>query len=74
MFGGDPVAVDATCARLMSIDPWKVSYLDDAEAFLGNIASESIVQLAEDVEGLRQDFRVLESFETLKVTPGAAAG
>lgn len=74
VFGGDPVAVDATCARLMSIDPWKVSYLNDAEAFLGNIASESIAQLADDVDRLRQDFRVLESFEKLKVTPRAAAG
>jgi uncharacterized protein (DUF362 family) len=74
VFGEDPVAVDATCARLMSIDPWKVSYLSDAEGFLGNVGNESIAQLAEDVEGLRQDFRVLESFETLKVTPRAAAG
>lgn len=74
VFGADPVAVDATCARLMSIDPWKVSYLSDADAFLGNIASERIAQLAEDVDTLRQDFRVLESFETLKLTPRATAG
>jgi uncharacterized protein (DUF362 family) len=74
VFGDDPVAVDATCARLMSIDPWRVSYLSEAEAFLGNIASERIAQLAEDVDTLRQDFRVLESFETLKITPRAAAG
>jgi uncharacterized protein (DUF362 family) len=74
VFGDDPVAVDATCARLMSIDPWKVRYLSDAEAFLGNIAGERIAQLAEDVDPLRQDFRVLESFEELKVTPRAAAG
>jgi len=74
VFGADPVAVDATCARLMSIDPWRVSYLADAEAFLGNIADERITQLAEDVDTLRQDFRVLESFETLKLTPRATAG
>lgn len=74
VFGPDPVAVDATCARLMSIDPWKVAYLSEAEAFLGNLASERIAQLADDVDSLRQDFRVLESFETFKVTPRAAAG
>jgi uncharacterized protein (DUF362 family) len=74
VFGADPVAVDATCARLMSIDPWRVSYLGDAEAFLGNIGSERIAQLAEDVDTLRQDFRVLESFETLKLTQRATAG
>jgi uncharacterized protein (DUF362 family) len=74
VFGADPVAVDATCARLMSIDPWRVSYLSDAEAFLGNIAAERIAQLAEDVDTLRQDFRVLESFEALKLTPRATAG
>ena len=33
-----------------------------------------ITQLAEDVDTLRQDFRVLESLETLKLTPRAAAG
>lgn len=74
VFGADPVAVDATCARLMSIDPWRVSYLRDAEVFLGNVAGERIVQLAEEVDPLRQDFRVLESFEPLKLTPRAAAG
>jgi uncharacterized protein (DUF362 family) len=74
VFGADSAAVDATCARLMSIDPWRVAYLSEADAFLGNIASERIAQLAENVDALRQDFRVLESFETLKLTPRATAG
>jgi uncharacterized protein (DUF362 family) len=55
-FGEDPVAVDATCARLMTLEPWKVQYLADAEPFLGNIAEERIEQVGEDLEGLRQDY------------------
>jgi uncharacterized protein (DUF362 family) len=65
-FGEDPVAVDATCARLMTLEPWKVQYLADAEPFLGNIAEERIDQVGEDLEGLRQDYAVLEQFRTLK--------
>lgn len=74
VFGADPVGVDATCARLMGIDPWKVAYLRDAGDFLGNVAEGSIVQLAEEVDALRQDFRVIESFQTLRLTPRSAAG
>ena len=74
VFGADPVAVDATCARLMSIDPWKVPYLRDAEAFLGNVAGDRIEQLGEAIEAYQQDFAVLESFRALKLTPQAAAG
>jgi uncharacterized protein (DUF362 family) len=64
--GEDPVAVDATGARLMTLDPWKVHYLAEAEAFLGNVAEERIEQIGEDLEAMRQDYAVLESFRALK--------
>ncbi len=71
VMGADPVAVDATAARLMTIDPWKVTYLREADAFLGNVAEERIEQMAEDVAALRTDYAVLPAFQFLK--PGRTA-
>jgi uncharacterized protein (DUF362 family) len=66
VFGSDPVAVDATAARLMTIDPRKIRHLAEAGRFLGNIAEERIDQLGEAIDRLRQDFRVLPMFRALK--------
>jgi uncharacterized protein (DUF362 family) len=66
VFGADPVAVDATCARLMTLEPWRIGYLSDAEPFLGNIAEERIEHVGEPLDALRQDYRVLDLFRDLK--------
>ena len=66
VFGDDAVAVDATSARLMKIDPQGLEYLTMAEPFLGNVARAAIDQLGEDPEPLAQDFRVLDKFQKLK--------
>jgi uncharacterized protein (DUF362 family) len=66
VFGADPVAVDATCARLMSLEPWRIAYLANAEPFLGNVADERIDHVGEPLDTLRQDYRVLEQFRDLK--------
>jgi uncharacterized protein (DUF362 family) len=66
VFGDDPVAVDATAARLMTIDPRKVRYLAEAGRFLGNVVEERIDQVGEPIDRLRQDFRVLPRFDALK--------
>ncbi len=65
-FGEDLVAVDATCARLMTLEPSRITYLADADAFLGNVAEERITQLGEPLEALRQDYAVLDRFRALK--------
>jgi uncharacterized protein (DUF362 family) len=70
VMGTDPVAVDATAARLMTIEPWKVDYLRQADAFLGNVAEDRIEQLAEELESKRQDYGVLPRFQFLKPTSG----
>src|SRR5687768_5640026 len=67
IFGADLVAVDATAARLMKIEPKKIKYLAEAGEFLGNVQHESIEQIGEDVERLQKDFRVIEEFHDLKV-------
>jgi uncharacterized protein (DUF362 family) len=66
VFGDDPVAVDATAARLMTIDPRQIRYLIEAGRFLGNVAEERIDQAGEPIDRLRQDFRVLPAFHALK--------
>lgn len=74
VFGTDPVAVDATCARLMSVDPWKVDYLRKAGEFLGNVADDLVEQVGEPLEAFRRDYRVVESFERTKFSPRMTAG
>jgi len=66
LFGADLVAVDATAARLMKVEPRKVKYLEMAGDFLGNLAYERIEQLGESIDSLQQDFRVIDSFADLK--------
>lgn len=74
VFGGDPVAVDATCARLMDIDPQKVNYLQEAGRFLGNVEGERIVAIGEDPDRYRRDYRVLSRFTGIKSNSRATAG
>jgi len=44
VFGDDLVAVDATVARLMKIEPTKMKSLVRVEEFLGNTTPEKILQ------------------------------
>ena len=67
VFGSDMVAVDATAARLMKIDPHKIAYLEHAGDFLGNIAIERIVQTGLAIESAWQDFAVIDAFRHLKI-------
>jgi uncharacterized protein (DUF362 family) len=70
IFGDDLVAVDATAARLMTIEPRKIQYLEKAGEFLGNTAYEQVEQIGEKPEKLQQDFRVIKSFQYLKTLKG----
>jgi uncharacterized protein (DUF362 family) len=69
IFGDDLVAVDATAARLMKIEPRKIKYLAEAGKFLGNVNYENIEQIGEKLEGMQKDFRVIEEFQDLKILP-----
>jgi uncharacterized protein (DUF362 family) len=61
----DPVAADATCARLMGFDPLKVQHLSDGGRFLGNLKTERIIMLGERVEPVTRPFSVLPEFHYL---------
>jgi len=70
ILGDDLVAVDATAARLMKIEPRKIEYLEIADRFLGNIPSERIQLVGERLQRFQQDYRVIENFQQLKVLTG----
>lgn len=67
IFGDDLVAVDASAARTMRIDPEKIKYLAKAGEFLGNLAADRIEQIGERIESVRQDFQVIEDFKAAKI-------
>jgi uncharacterized protein (DUF362 family) len=68
--GTDLVAVDATCARLIGLDPARLDYLSTASAFLGNINAARIDQRAESIERYRSDFVVPQQFKGRKLASG----
>jgi uncharacterized protein (DUF362 family) len=68
VMGTNLPAVDATCARLMRINPWRVGYLAEASGRLGPIAERHIDQRGETIASLSQPFRLLDhpAFATLR--------
>ena len=64
--GDDPVAVDATCARIMGLLPEKIAYLARAATLLGHIQQEQIQQIGESVSSTRTPFDVLSAFDHLR--------
>lgn len=61
----DPVAADATCARLMGLDPEKVAHIRAGAQFLGNSSTDRIGQLGELVQVPTPAFHVVPEFEYL---------
>ncbi len=62
----DPVAADATCARLMGLDPDKVTHIRVGAQFLGNCSPEHIRQLAEGLPPPETLFRMVPEFQYLQ--------
>lgn len=60
VMGTNLPAVDATCARLMRIDPARVEYLAGASGRLGPIEERHIEQRGESIAALAQPFRLLD--------------
>jgi uncharacterized protein (DUF362 family) len=65
ILGDDPVAVDATCARVMGLAPERIEHLAKAGALLGHLQPEKIRQLGESVASVRTPFAVLPAFQKL---------
>ena len=68
--GSDLVSVDATCARIIGLDPAKIAYLSQASEFLGNMDEARIDQRGENPSRYRTRFEVLEQFRGLQLPGG----
>lgn len=62
----DPVAADATCARLMGLDPEKITHIRAGAQFLGNSSVARIDQLGEPVSAPATPFQTVPEFEYLR--------
>jgi len=68
VFSDDPVAADATCARLMGLKPDRIPHIREAAKFLGNASMELIDQLADPATPPDTPFKVVPEFEYLRAT------
>ena len=68
--GTDCVAVDATCARAIGLDPMRLDYIKEASAFLGNADPERIEHRGEPPSRYAFRFEVLPQFESLRLAAG----
>jgi uncharacterized protein (DUF362 family) len=64
--GTDPVAVDATCARIIGLDPDKMPYLKEASAFLGVSDERRIVHRGELPSRYASRFELVHTLEHLR--------
>jgi uncharacterized protein (DUF362 family) len=67
----DPVAADATCARLMGLEPTRITHIRIGAQFLGNASTERIDQVAESVCTPANPFEIVPEFQHLRVTDSA---
>ena len=68
VMGRNLPAVDATCCRIMGIDPAKVEYLRLAsEADLGKVEESAIEQRGEKIADVRTNFSLIDSFHGLRL-------
>ncbi len=64
--GTDRVAVDATCCRIMRIDPTLVTYLKLAEDN-GQTLASNVRQIGEPVRAVQTEFRLVPEFAALRL-------
>jgi uncharacterized protein (DUF362 family) len=61
VMGRNLPAVDATCARIMGINPHRILYLAGAAGRLGTIREDRIRQLGETIAGVRTPFALIDT-------------
>jgi len=72
IMGSDPVAVDATCCRLMKLDPERIRYLVlGHHKRLGLIKAGEIQQIGESIASLAMPFETVPHFQPLKMAQSA---
>jgi uncharacterized protein (DUF362 family) len=61
----DPVAADATCARLMGFNPGRIVHIREGSRFLGNSSPKLLDQIGEILTPRATPFRVVPEFQYL---------
>jgi uncharacterized protein (DUF362 family) len=64
--GSDTVAVDATCCRIMGIDPEKVKYLELVSE-RGRLAEDGVRQIGEPLARVKTRFDLLPEFDSVRL-------
>jgi uncharacterized protein (DUF362 family) len=64
--GRDLVAVDATCCRIMNVNPEKIRYLDLA-AGVGQTVEANVRQIGEAIESVQTSFELLPVFHPIRL-------
>jgi uncharacterized protein (DUF362 family) len=64
--GRDPVAVDATCCRIMKIDPLRIGYLG-LVSDSGNVAEAAIRQTGEAIASVATPFELIPEFRGIRL-------
>jgi uncharacterized protein (DUF362 family) len=67
--GGDPVAVDATCCRVMGIDPMRIRYLQLAarRGADSQIEEDCIRQVGESIQTVATPFELIPQFQRIRL-------
>lgn len=65
--GADPVAVDATCCRLMRLDPARMEYMRLAAGDPDRLAESNVRQRGESIVSLAQPFALIPQFRGLRL-------
>jgi uncharacterized protein (DUF362 family) len=59
-------AVDATCTRIMGLNPWKVPYLKYSDGRIGTIREKNITQRGEKISSVKTNFALLNNIPAHK--------
>lgn len=65
--GRDPVAVDATCCRIMAVDPLRVRYLLLSAGLESQIAEVDIRQTGESIAAVATSFQLIPEFQRIRL-------
>ena len=67
--GSDPVAVDATCCRVMKIDPMQIRYLQLASrrGDESQITEDHIQQIGESIQSVSTSFELIPQFQRIRL-------
>ena len=70
VLSNDPVAADATCARLMGFEPDRIPHIHEGSRFLGNASSELIQQICEPVISPQSPLETVSEWAHVRLVSG----